>query len=453
MESDSQKPHVIPIKKAATDDLSKKDDLAKNGKLKDAKMKKPELMSSKPSIEVSPKRPRGRPPVNRDFDPIGSPPRKSSEPEKQVSYISQSTTPQNAVTSTKQSVASIFKLPTLKMDKCKVYNFTMQKERVTIGINNNLVASKLHEVKCTSQKYNWTALLSSHVVTVGASQGLIVILCRNGTLHYFRPSDRGQRLFPPIQLPSAASKICIENNHMALVTTCGHLYLWTLDPRPKIKMGKENIQTLFTNGITDEVTSSVSKIVINPEIILITSAGRSFTYDESLGSWLCLTDTSSSIQSCSSYATAAANLPPETASLPLASLGYLTPNQLPRLQNTIPDETKALATVTHCRNQRLAAEYLNSPKEYQYWLLAEVKQMAASMDTEGIRTTFDWLMGPVHSSSAQETAFGGLKKRYLLRAALDSIKGNLNLQRLYIEYHDQLNSANEVGDIDKLLHV
>ena len=44
---------------------------------------------------------------------------------------------------------------------------------------------------------------------------------------------------------------------------------------------------------------------------------------------------------------------------------------------------KALANVTHCRNQRLAAEYLNSPKEYQYWLLAEIKQMAASGDTDG----------------------------------------------------------------------
>ena len=64
--------------------------------------------------------------------------------------------------------------------------------------------------------------------------------------------------------------------------------------------------------------------------------------------------------------------------MPLASLMYLTPNQMPRLQNNVSDETKALANITHCRNQRLAAEYLNSDKEYQYWLLAEIKQMATN---------------------------------------------------------------------------
>ena len=62
---------------------------------------------------------------------------------------------------------------------------------------------------------------------------------------------------------------------------------------------------------------------------------------------------------------------------------YLTPNLTPRLQNNVPAETKALANLTHCRNQRLAAEYLNSTKEYRYWLLAEIKQMAANGDANG----------------------------------------------------------------------
>ena len=75
----------------------------------------------------------------------------------------------------------------------------------------------------------------------------------------------------------------------------------------------------------------------------------------------------------------------------------------------------------------------------------------------GIRTTFDWLMGPVHNgksgSHESQLIMGHLGKRDLLRAGLDSIKGNLELQRIYIEYNDQLKSADEVCDIDKLLHV
>ncbi len=144
------------------------------------------------------------------------------------------------------------------------------------------------------------------------------MVCKNGTLHMFSPKDRGQRLFPPIQLPSPVSKLAFQGDQLALITSCGHLFIWSLDPRPKVKMAKENVQSLFQDG-----KDCVARILLNKEdrIIIITSSGRSFTFDQSLGSWLCLSDTSSSIQSCSSYATAATNLPAETANLPLASLG------------------------------------------------------------------------------------------------------------------------------------
>jgi hypothetical protein len=204
----------------------------------------------------------------------------------------------------------------------------------------------------------------------------------------------------------------------------------------------------------------VAKLILSPDLIIINSSGKSFTFDKSLGAWLCLSDTSSSIQNCSSYATASTNLPPDTKNMPLASLGYLTPKQPPRLHTQVPDETKALATITHCRNQRLAAEYLNSPKEYQYWFLAEIRHLAAQTNVPALRSNFDWLMGPVHSSSAlaaasnqTETILGILKKHDLLKAGLGAIKGNLQLQRLYAEYYDQLNSVNDVCDIDKMLQV
>ena len=89
------------------------------------------------------------------------------------------------------------------MSKCKVYNFSMKQEaKVTITVNNCTNSTKVHDVKCTSDKYNWTALFSSQIVTVGASKVVIVVVCKNGSLHMFSPGDRGQRLFPPLQLPS-----------------------------------------------------------------------------------------------------------------------------------------------------------------------------------------------------------------------------------------------------------
>ena len=67
-------------------------------------------------------------------------------------------------------------------------------------------------------------------------------------------------------------------------------------------------------------------------------------------------------------------------------------------------------------------------------------------------------MGPVHGGTEVKPVdiqliMGKLNKRDLLRSGLDSIRGNLNFQRIYTEYDDQLKSADEVCDIDKLLHV
>lgn len=160
----------------------------------------------------------------------------------------------------------------------------------------------------------------------------------------FKPSERGQRIFPPLQLPSPVSKMSVNKGQVALITTCAHLYIWELvEPKPKIKVKKEDIQSLLISSNSNpEKNVTVAKLITSPDLIIITSVGRSFTFDEILGSWLCLTDTSSSIQGCSNYATASANMPNAVKDLPLASLGYLTPVQPPKLQSTIDQQTMAL---------------------------------------------------------------------------------------------------------------
>jgi hypothetical protein len=73
-------------------------------------------------------------------------------------------------------------------------------------------------------------------------------------------------------------------------------------------------------------------------------------FNEMLGTWLRLSDTGSSVQSVSDYATAMANLPAETRGLPLASLSYLTPTSVSRIQN-VAEEVRVAASVTHCKDQ------------------------------------------------------------------------------------------------------
>ena len=441
----------------------KKEDSSKSTKMKESKLKKPDLISNRAHLECSPKRPCGRPPMTRDsYNDLNNTTPSVVKPstQKSTTEISSNANKNESAQPSMTSGSTIFKtsykLPAMKMDKSRVYNFNMlDNDRVTIQVNNNLVVSKLHEIKCISEKYNWSALASSFVITVGASKQIILVVCKNGSLHMFNPSGRGQRLIPPLQLPSPVSKMSLYNGQLALVTTCAHLYIWDLEPRPKIKMRKEDIQSLLATNNSEQVT--IAKLITSPNIMIITSVGRSFTYDNLLGTWLCLTDTTSSIQACSNYATAAANLPLATKDMPLASLGYLTPVQPPRLQSSVPQETMSLANITHCRNQRLSAEYLKSPKEYEYWLMLEIRHMAAEADVDGLRSLFDWLMGPAHSNSRKkaknDTILETLNKHELLKSGLFVIKSNLHLQRLYTEYEDQLNSVEEVSDIDKMLDI
>ena len=447
---DEEEPNEPVAKKMAPSDV-KKDDPSKSSKLKDGKTKKPELMTLATTNELSPKRPRGRPPQNSHREATSSHDLKPGS-------TAPASNPPAAEANLQQPVVgrstSIFKLPSLKMDKCKVYNFPMAQGKICITVNNNLLASKLHELTCsTDGQQTWSALTSSPIATVGASREIIIVVCKNGSLHLFSPQDRGQRLFPAIQLPSPVSKLTLSQEKLALVTTCCQLYIWDLVPRRPRILTKENVLSLFQSGGVDHV----AKLLIQPQIIIVTGLGRSFTHDSDLGCWLNLTDTSSAIQSCSSYNSALANLPPEEGKdLPLASLSYLAPTnqgQTTSASGNVDEATKSLATLTHCRNQRLAAQYLKSPREYQYWLKAEIKHLAKVGDEQGLRTCLDWLMG--HDGDGQEVYLmdGQLEKKALLREALELIKSNLHLQRLYVEYNDQIRSTNEVKEIDKLLDV
>ena len=441
----SKKAAVVEVKKSVTSEHS--DQPGKSMKLKESKVKKPELLTANKNMDISPKRPRGRPSLLREPSHDLKPPTQSqsvtAEANREQAY------PQHPAAS------PTFKLPAMKMDKCKVYNFPMADGKTCVTVNNNLVASKLHEITCSYEKHTWTALTSSPVATVGASRQVLIAVCKNGSLHVFKPCDRGQRLFPALQLPSPVSKLTFENDKLALITTCGHLYVWTFQqPQPRI-LTKENVQSLFTTASGQD---HIAKLLLSPQVIIVTGHGRSFTYDSGLGGWLNLCDTSSAIQSCSSYNTALANLPPDEKDLPLASLTYLAPRQDTAAAITVDDATKAIATITHCRNQRLAAQYLSSPKEYQYWLMAEVKNLAKIGDDAGLRSCFDWLLGHdgVGKDDQHKEAYlmqGQLEKRSLLRQGLELVKSNVQLQRLYAEYNDQLRSVEEVKEIDKLLDV
>ena len=84
--------------------------------------------------------------------------------------------------------------------------------------------------------------------------------------------------------------------------------------------------------------------------MVVTTAGKSYVFNEMLGTWLRLADTGSSVQTVSDFATAAANMPPETRGHPLSSLSYLTMTSAPKLHG-VGEELRIAASVSHCQDQ------------------------------------------------------------------------------------------------------
>ena len=82
----------------------------------------------------------------------------------------------------------------------------------------------------------------------------------------------------------------------------------------------------------------------------MTTAGKSFIYNDMYGTWLRLTDSGSSVQAISNFSTASATLPLETRGHSLSSLSYLTTSTAPKIPG-ITDELRLSASVMHCQDQ------------------------------------------------------------------------------------------------------
>lgn len=445
---------------------------SKDTKLKEAKMKKPDLMTSATtiackrknedssvSLDERPKK-RGRPPLQREKSVT----LESHELEKQPTEDSISKQVPTTTLPITYNKAPL-KLPVLKIDKSRVYNFSLNCGKVTVSVHNNCLSlpqGSMHQIKArvvlNAHKggTEWQVAFSSPISTLTSSDSLIIAACRDGSLYLFKPD--GQQMFPPWMMPSGLSKIVTANNRLAVVTSCAHLYVWNLSEEPpKVVLRREPVQCLLTNNNSaSEKMATVARLSFNEadtQPVIITSWGKSYLFNPDLGTWLRLTDTCSSVQAASNYNTASANLPADTKGMPLSCLGYLTPTGA-RIQK-VSEETRRLASITHCKNQKMAAQYLKSPKEYRYWFLAEIKHLAEEGNVEELRKTFAALLGPVHSASrARQEKILGMAKEELLKSALDIIAGNLELQRLYSEYQEQLESGDLLKEVeDNLLDI
>ena len=481
-------------------------------KLKNLKMNKPDLISA------------SKRPANAEEDTSRPKPKRTktwnSEEKESSRPLSSSFEVPSVIKCTSMSDVTI-RLPPLKAYSSKIFNFQLNpspatssslplicqsdtqststntaasvpnKVKATVSIVNNLVRlegntgvpGKLHQLICqidNDSHQSWKVFFSSPITVVTSGDSLIVVACMDGSIHVFNITNNkakvgmGEKLFPPLQLPSAISKLKVYKNRLAIITCCAHLYVWDLGEgaeKMKAVMKKESIEYLLQPGNIfmneEEEEQEIEAIRVTklsftePEgkVLIVTSAGKTFVFNADLGVWLKLADTYSWVQSASNYSSAVSSLPMQNddANMPLASLSYNNIPNAPKLKS-VSRETQRLASITHCQEQAVAALNLGSSHEYRFWYLKYIEHLAQGgmENISQIRGELSSLLRLSWNKGDCSQILGKIERNDLLKSSLKIIGGNLELQRVYVEYDEQMkcgwgNSSEDVKNVDDML--
>ena len=121
---------------------------------------------------------------------------------------------------------------------------------------------------------------------------LVCVICVDGSLHIYSSESKGEKMMPPLQLPSPPTKIHMNGGaHLSIVTVCGHLYVWDLNSGsgPRALVSRENIEYLLIDTAGDP--ASIVKLdhlsgdradLCDHRPLVVTSAGKAFAFNTSM---------------------------------------------------------------------------------------------------------------------------------------------------------------------------
>jgi hypothetical protein len=272
---------------------------------------------------------------------------------------------------------------------------------------------------------------------------------------------------------SHASEFDSNYGSGAVITCCAKLYVWELGGETenmKVVMRRESIDYLlqpgnvFVNEDDEEQeldgvrVTKLSFTEPDGKVLIVTSSGKTFVYKEDLGAWLKLADTYSWVQCASNYSSALSSSQSrkDNANMPLASLSYNNASNVPKLQS-LSSDIQRLASVTHCQEQAVAALHLGSKHEYRFWYLKYMEHLAqGGLDNiSQIRGELSCLLRKSESTENRNNS-DLVDRRELFKSSLKIIGGNIDLQRVYAEYDEQMKcgwgaSSEDVKDVDNMI--
>ncbi|KAK4296564.1 hypothetical protein Pmani_030958 [Petrolisthes manimaculis] len=338
---------------------------------------------------------------------------------------------------------------------------------------SSLGPPSLHRVSRTQvNTASWTTFLTSRITAAAASSTTAALTCQDKSLHVL-DIITGEMLLPPLQLPSRASQLFLHGGSLAVLTTDATLTIWDLTKRKRVlaesirhlvegrsggvkcvKVGLDVEEGNNDNKNGDGCSNSEN----NGTPVLLLSSGEAFVRCKDLGAWLLLGDTASVRRAVQPEYTL---LPPchapgqvQEVSRPLASLLHQTAAYSGSSRVTRPvisEDARRSLTEVFINRMLTSARYLKSSQDYKFWLKRKIQFFIKEGLEKKLREIFDDLLGPRQGSSVENSEtkcwmpkIMEFDKKSLLEEFLREIllaKNSLQLQRLYSEYKEQLDST------------
>ncbi|GAB6030239.1 hypothetical protein CHUAL_005915 [Chamberlinius hualienensis] len=401
---------------------------------------KPKMIEAKkePTPKPALKRGPGRPPLSE----------KLAHQQAQLQAHQQSIQERDVMSRPSAFHSSDLHLPVLRADKnLNVQIPTGKKDScIVLELENGISAASdvlVHKLKCSrDNNEGWEVLLPAKGCAVAGSKHIVCVVCDDCSLSIY--SSVGRRLQPPLILTSMASRLTCNGYFIMVITSRGWVSVWDVK-KQQIVVKNESLLPIMSGSQTD-LTITGTNLTDQGCPIVSLSVGRSYIFSLSMGCWMLIHNSDDIIQQCSDHHSCA----PSTSelaggSLPLAALQsqMKRPTQQARRLFRSHSSMQKASTLCHIDNQLMAAASLHSAKEYRFWFLCLTRYLVQEGMEIRLRELCDLLLGTISSSNKNKDKqtdcyVHGIHKHDLLREILPIIGSNLQLQRLYVEYQEQL---------------
>lgn len=324
-----------------------------------------------------------------------------------------------------------------------ISNFTLDQSTDRIVVENEKCSTTngpISKIKiCNNNLVVWERVFSSSVIKYcyNKTLSLIIAALKNCTIHVLR-SKNGSLICPPFVLSAPVTTIS-SNNHYLLCLTQNSITVWNIYKQECV-LHEEKLTTLICSNKNKPINVQKCMLTENGTSIITLTTGKSYMFSISAKCWMLIGDSGDAIYSNSSQKNKHNNLNKNSSKYPLSVMQTYSSKYQSNLDCKDTDGISELCSKSFLEQQMSAALALESDNEYKYWLLAYVSFLTEREDCERLRFVCQDLLGVSHGYACHrkiETILG-MPKHGLLKEVLVIIAGSRSTQRLFTEFHDQL---------------